>query len=133
MVVAREIAEKEVYAWLDMQGITEKQRELFVSSIERIIDAVQNGYVTINPETNSITQKLKFPFGKEIKITELTYKPQITVQDVMDAKRLLDPEDVMSTTFAHLSAATGELCVSLFKMNNKDFKLCDAIILFFML
>lgn len=132
-LIGKNIAETEVNAWLDFQGITAAQKIVFAPTIVRLVEAVQDGTLTIDSATNSLTQKLKFPFGKEAKVIKLTYKPRLTVGEIDDAKSKISEESSLRNTFAHLMAATCEPIAVLTLMDNKDFKLCDAIILFFMM
>ncbi len=133
-VISNDIATKEVNDWVSFQGITDKQKEnLSVkNSINRMIQAVEEGTLIIDGATKVITQKLKFPFGEEIKISELKFKPHLTVGNIINARAGLD-DDEASVPLGYISAATGEPVKVLLKMNSKDYKLSDTIILFFML
>ena len=132
-VMLRSLAIAEVKSWLDFQGINEAKREVLSNSMNRIIDAVTIGLVVFK-EDKSVVQKLRFPFGAEqFTITELKFKPSIKVGDVQTQMLGTRDDDSFASAMAHISAATGEPKAVIQEMNNKDYKLSDAIIVFFML
>lgn len=132
-VVSKEVATKEVNAWVEFQGIEESQKEDLKNTINKLVDAVCNGNITINLDTFVITQKLKFPIGSEVKIKELVYQPSITVGDVQKHLKGVDSADRYSNVYAHIAAATGEPKSVISLLNLKDYNLSDSIIVFFML
>lgn len=132
-VVALEVAQKEIQSFLAFQGVTDAQKLKWENSISKIVEAVQTGMVKIDTEKNIITQTLKFPFGKERQIKELTFQPQITVGDVQTHMIGAKDDDPYATAMAHICAATGQPKVIIQQLNNKDYKISDSIILFFML
>lgn len=131
-MIAREIAESEVNGWLDYMGISASLKEKHNPSVEKMIDAVEAGTLVINDD-KTLLQKMVYPFGAETKITELKYKPTLTVGEVNNHKASLDITNPQFSTFAYLGASTGQPVSVLFKMDIRDFKLCDNIVLFFIL
>jgi hypothetical protein len=131
--IAREIAAAEVDAWLDYQGISAEQKAQLAANVERMIKGVQDGMLTIDKNTFDITQKLRFSFGKETKITEIKLKSQITVSELHDQQKKIKPDDIHGQGLAYAAAAAGEMIEVLGKMHHKDYNLTDAIVVFFML
>jgi hypothetical protein len=132
MVVSEEQARIELGAWLDYQGIPQEQRIDLKETINKLVKSICDGNIILK-ENNVICQKLKFPLGKEIKLTELNYQPNITVGDVQKHLTGTDPKDRYVSVYAHIAASTGESKSVIADMNMKDYNIADSIILFFML
>lgn len=132
MVVSEEAATGELNKWLDFQDIPEKQRVELKANIEILISAICNGKLIINDD-NSLTQKLKHPFGEQIKISELKYRSTpITVGEVDQFKSGIAQDVDNRSMLANVCAATGQLYSVLSKMSSKDYNLSAAVIIFFM-
>ncbi len=132
MVIERDAATAEVNKWLDFQGISEKQRTDAVATVNIVVNAVCAGHLIIN-EDNSLTQKLKHPFGDKVKISELKYKSTpITVREVDSFKAGVPEDTKLRSHVAHVCAATGELYSVLSGMSTKDYNTAISLIIFFM-
>lgn len=129
--IAKEIAQKDVSKWLDFQEISESNRTKHQASIDRIVEAVELGNVIINDD-NTITQKLKHPLG-EAKVSAINFAASLTVGEINTQMNKATEDNAMSVPISYICAATGELKGVIVKMNNKDYKVSDSIILFFML
>jgi len=134
----RQIAEGEVKSWLEFQHIPVRKQEFFSANVQNLIDAVEDGFVIINPD-KSITQKLMFPFGEDLKVTELKFKSRLMVAEIKQAQEPEPGEEAKENSstfdvgFAYIKALTGQLKSITGRMNNKDYKISDNICLFFML
>lgn len=128
-------AKAEVDAWLDFQWISELQKSKNSESVDRIIQAVRFGFVTIDSKTFSLKQKLIFPFGVDDKLTELVYKPSTTVAESKDVMSAPEGEavDDYTASVGCITHLTGVNRALIYRMNRKDFKISDAIALFLML
>lgn len=131
VTIAKDIAEKEVNDWLTRIDFSEGQRKDFEANINIMVNAVQNGTVSIDPKTNDVTQKLKRPFGKEEKITQLKFKTDISVSEINQYKKGIDHDSDNRNTIAYICASTGNLASIIEQMNARDFNVSTAIVLFF--
>ncbi len=132
MVVSEQAATEELNKWLDFQGIPEKQRVDLKPNIDIIIGAICEGKLIINDD-NSLTQKLKYPFGAEVKVNELKYRSTpITIGEVDSYKSGIGQDIDNRSMLANVCAATGQLYSVLSKMSSKDYNLSAAVIIFFM-
>ncbi len=85
-VVADEVAEADVNAWLDKKKVGEKTRESLKDYIDTLIEAVSTGTLTLDKgnekdpaskPTFKWTHNLLFPFENESSLTSLTYECRI--------------------------------------------------------
>lgn len=131
VTIAKDIAEKEVNDWLSRIDFSEGQRADFAANINIMVNAVSNGSVSIDPVTNEVTQKLKRPFGKEEKISQLKFKTDITISEINTYKKGVDADADNRTTIAYICASSGNLASVIEQMNARDFNVSTAIVLFF--
>lgn len=137
-LTVRQLAEKEVNGWLDFQCIPKRQRDSMDATYQRLVDGVEDGRIIINPDF-SVIQKLKFPASDAV--TELKFKPRLQVAEIKQAQELEPGEESKEdgkttgydTGFAYVKALTGQHKAMTGRMADKDYKLTDAIVLFFML
>lgn len=134
-VVNEKQAAAEVSAWLDFHCVSTNERLAFSLHVEKITLAMQRGYVTIDPKTFEVKQKLMFPFGAEAKLDELVFKTSSTVQDTCNATEIPEgeKENDYSKSVSIITNLTGANRALIYRMNRKDFKISDAIALFLML
>lgn len=134
-VVKESQAKAEVDSWLDFHCISELQKNKNSDSIDRIVQAVRFGFVTIDDKTFSLKQKLMFPFGADDKLTELIYRPSMTVAESKGAMSAPEGEEVddYTASVGCVTSLTGINRALIYRMNRKDFKISDAIALFLML
>lgn len=131
-VVSKEIAEKDLNAWLDFQDVADDVREIMKSYINIILRGMQSGKVVIDTKTMDLTQKLKNPFGKEYQITKLKFKSTgLSIDDVERNKESIPAEFQNRDELAHIAVATGEPFSVLKQMSTKDLNTSIAIIFFF--
>jgi hypothetical protein len=131
-VISQEQAQKEVDSWLDFKKVSEKKRLSCKGNIDRLVDALCEGHLILDPATKVFTQKLKFPFGKEVEVSELKFKPRITVSDAQSRTLNVVQGDGYGNAFAYIAAATGEDMNVISKMDPEDYYLSGDLVVFFM-
>jgi hypothetical protein len=132
-VVSKEQALKEVNEWLDFKQVSFRKRAKVQENIERIAEAIEDGILVLDPTTKVFTQQLKFPFGEEVKIETLRFKPLLEVRDIQSKLSGVPADDGYGRAFAHIAAATGEDRNVIGKMNYEDYSLAGDLVIFFML
>lgn len=131
-LISIETATKELNDWLDWQDITIEHRTgAFKGSVDKMAQAICAGNLIINPD-KSLKQTLKHVIGIDAKVTELNYKASLIVADLVNAEDSKDESEIAGTK-KYLRALTGEINGVIEKINDKDFRLCQAIVNFFML
>src|SRR4051812_29330602 len=104
--ISREVAEKEVTAWLDHKHVSVKRRDEKKEAIESLIGFIQEGTVSIHPETFEITQNLVVEIGDQIKIKELKWKPFCNVGKQQIHMKNVESTDFVGTCIASACAQT---------------------------
>jgi hypothetical protein len=131
-VLSIDKAADEIVAWLDLKKISFAKRAAAAANIARLINAVAEGVLVVDPATKKITQKLKFPVGKDEAVKELEFKPRLAVGDVQS--RLSSAgNDAVARVLAYVGAATGEDAAVLGKMDSEDYHLSGDLVVFFMI
>ena len=131
-VVTREIAEAEITGWLDKKKIMSQQREENKSSIDTLIEAIAEGVLTLDPDTNIFTHKLLFPTDGEMPVTELTYKPRLNDNMLRQYLSGVKPADVDGRILAYMAALTGKAKGILSALDTADKRIATSIVLFFL-
>ncbi len=129
--VSREVAEAEVTAWLDKKKVLQGTRERYKDFTDNLIDAVAEGVLSLDPDTNKFLHKLLFPFGDQIKVESLTYEARLndkTLQQWMRGVKNDDSEGRMIGVVAALTKTAREL---LYQMDTADKKIAMSIAIFF--
>lgn len=126
--IAKEVAEKEVNAWLDYKKIKPKQRTASAPMIEELVEAVMEGIISID-EKNVIKHKLSYPVDGLY--SELTYKPRLTVGESLQSSVSIGSA-FDSMILSTISALTGKGTIELQKMDTEDYKISKSIAVFFM-
>lgn len=129
--ISKEIATKEVDRWLTDIGIEDDQKEALKNNVNIIVAGVMSGKLIINDTTNEIIQKLRVPFGKEEKVSELKFKTDLRVGEIENFKKSISEDYDNRATFAAVCASTGNPFAVISQMNSKDFNTSAAIVLFF--
>lgn len=130
--VSKEQATKEVTGWLDYKKIIGKKREGFQEQIDVLIEAMCDGFITID-EKFVITHKLKFPIEVEkgSATTELKYQPRTKVEKVQVQLTSVKTGDPMGMVLAYVAALTNEPKALVKSMETADYNLASAIVIFF--
>ena len=124
-------AVKEVDGWLLKIKATDSQKESYKANIERLVEAVEDGALTIDEATGVITHTLKFPFGEEMTINSLTYKTRLKVKDVNNAQRGIKNDDGDGRVLGYIVALTGQAREILRNMDVADYQIAESIAPFF--
>ena len=131
-VVKREIAEKEVNEWLAYKKVPDayiKGSQMYISGI---IIAIEEGTFTINETTKEITHKLKFPIGSgDLQISELKYKPRLTVAAIQANVSGLGVTDLTGRTLGIIAALTGLPRTEIAAMDSEDLRPASDVAAFF--
>lgn len=127
-VMNRDAAEKEIASWLDYKRIKESTREQYKGQIDVLVEAMQYGDITLNATSYVIKQKLSFPV--EGLIDELEYKARMSVGDLN--KVPTKAGDFDGKVVAYIAALTGKGMSHIQKMDSEDYKIGQAIAVFFM-
>ena len=127
-----EVATKEVNDWLDSKKVSDKDKELNQDQIDKLIDAVCNGYLVVNDD-DTLSQTLKFPIkGEDSEIKELKYKNRVTVKEIQTQMTGTKSGDFIGMLTAYISAATVMPKAFLKNLDTQDWSLAQAIGVFFM-
>lgn len=132
-VLSREIAEKEVKAWLDYKRVSPRKRELKanVEALEKMVAAFEDGLLSMNQETFDITHKLIFPMGVDVQTDKLVYKARIPYVRVQTELKGLATDDIGKFTPAYIAAITGEPKAVIAAMDTEDLAIASSIASFF--
>ncbi len=126
-------ATEEVNEWLDSKKVSEKDKEANQDQIEKLVDAVCNGYLVVNHQDNSLTQTLKFPIkGETDETKEVKYKHRVTVQAIQTQMTGTKAGDFIGMLSAYIAAATGHPKAFVKQLDTQDWSLAQAIGVFFM-
>ena len=130
--VTKEVAIKDIEKWLDKVGVAESEREENKTFIEKITNAIEDGRVFI--EDDFLKQILKFPIkdkdGNPV-TKDLKYKTSLSLEEVHPKLQLVKATDAHGSMLAYVSALTGVSSGMLKKMNSQDYKISQAIAVFF--
>jgi hypothetical protein len=128
--VNKETATKEVNSWLDYKRVKDKNRETQSAQVDVLVEALQAGDITIDEKTFEITQKLIFPVDGLV--SELKYKPRISVGELQKACEKVDAMDVSGQLISYVGALTGQGSAAIKKLDPADFSIGRAVAIFFM-
>lgn len=128
-VMTSEIAKNDLNAWLDAKRIKSKDREAKADQIEQLLEAMEDGALVLDPETNNLIYTLNFEVaGKKV----LTFKPRVTVSELNDKLRGVDGTKPNEMLVAYI-AATTELSLGIIKkIDLSDYKIGQAVCMFFL-
>lgn len=130
--VSKEVAEMEVSAWLDHKKMSSKRREEKKEAIESLVSFIQEGKISIHPETFEITQHLMFEIGNQTKIKELKWKPFGNVGKVQIYMKDVSSTDFTGNAIAHACAQTGQSKNIINSLDSEDIAVVKVISIFFM-
>jgi hypothetical protein len=129
--IPREVAEKEINSWLDYKRIRSKKREKYKTTIENLIDAMEEGILVYNPETHELTQKLIWPI-EELQISELVHKPRLISDQIDKSMKGADADDGTARIKAYIKGSTGINSMTMKRLDSNDFNLSADLIVFFL-
>ena len=130
--VSEEVAESDVNRWLDAKRFSESKRESLKDSIKDLVGYVMEGNLVIT-EQAKIVQKLNFEIGDEIKLSELSYRNRIDVDDIH--KRMIGSHvkagDVDGRIRVYVAALTSQPYATIGKLDSTDWSVAGTIAGFF--
>jgi len=131
-LVSREVAEKEVNAWLEYKKVPDAYIKGSQMYINGMIIAVQEGSFTIDPDTKEITHKLKWPIGTgDFTITSLTYKPRLGVSVIQQNIVGIPMTDLTGRTLGIIAALCGKPRTEIAPMDSEDYRSASGVAAFF--
>ncbi len=127
-VMTREMAEAEISEWLDFKRIRQDKRSDMADNIDVLVEAMMYG--ELKKDGQELTQTLIEPIGQT---TELTYQPRVKQKAV----NIVQTKNKVKTTEAHalmacyVAAITGKSYGVVSSMVTEDWRVAQAIVLFF--
>lgn len=132
-MVSKEVAINDINEWLDAKKISSKKRVLQVEQIESLVSEVEDGNLSFDPETKSLTYKLKFPLeGENLNLSELKFKYRITSNDLAPYLKGVKPSDADGRLAAYICALTGQNSGYIRKLDTEDLSIAQSIAVFFL-
>lgn len=131
MVVSKDVAQADVERWLSFKKLTDQRREDKKENIDALINAVCDGNLVIDEDCNLI-QKLMSPFGDEMKIAELKYKPRLTPFSLNLHLKGVKSTDMDARVCAYVCALTSQAKGIIEKLDMEDYLIGQNIAFFFM-
>lgn len=132
--VTNEVAAQDFERWLSFKHISDRKREENSQYGAQITEAIQDGVIEVTED-----HELKYTLPEPIKdddggviCKELFFKPRIRVEKLNDKLKAYKPTDADGRVLAHISALTGESAGIIGKMYSDDYKLCEAIVMYFL-
>ena len=130
-VVDLETAKKEVEKWLDFKRVRDSKRKSNADTIEALAEAVSEGQLVLN-EDHTLTHNLDVPTEGEVPVTQLTYKPRLTVQDTHSKMKGVKANDVDGRIIALVSALCGKPTGIIGRLDTADYSVSQNVALFFL-
>jgi type I restriction-modification system DNA methylase subunit len=132
-VLSKEQAEKEVNQWLDFKKVSDRKRSTKenIANILKLVNAFEDGILSLDPTTHVITQELLFPVGKDGKIDKLNFVPRIPMQKITDELKGVQTDDIGKFMLAYIAAVTGETKNVLVHLDTEDYSIASSISAFF--
>lgn len=127
--VSKEVAIKDVNAWLDYKKVSQKKRESNSDQIEVLIQAIEEGNLSIDLETFEINHELLFPIGETVLFT---YKPRINVGLIHRRLSGIKSGDSDGRFLAYVCTLTGLNSGIVSAVDTEDYGICFAIACFFL-
>jgi len=121
-------AKLEVEKWLDFKRVKPKKRTDNEDSIQIMIEAFEEGVLTLDEKTHEITQHLTFEAaGKK----SVTYKPRLKVGESQRRLKGVKSTDGHAMLMAYVSELTGENSAVISDFDSEDYGIARTIATFF--
>lgn len=136
--ISYEQAESEIYAWLDHKRIRETKREKRADDIKELIEAAEEGLITVDQDNFIMTQQLTVPITgtrdgeEEVVLSELKFKPRLRDSEVDRFLKGVKPTDAFGMVRAYTCALTKNEMVMVGKLDTQDSSLTKVITGFFL-
>lgn len=133
-IMSREMAAQEITKWLDYKKVKETQRETNKAQVDTLVDAMQCGSLIMDNSSFSLTQKLDVPdtINALIGGDTLTFKARISIGELQRASTNVKATDFDGKITSYIAALTGKAFSHIQKMDSEDYKIGQAIAVFFM-
>lgn len=131
MVVAVEVAQKDIDKWLDFKKVSPSKRERLKDNIEALVEAVCSGSLVVT-EKHELEQTLIFPFEGEAPTAKLIYKPRLNVGQISDKLKGVKSTDLKGFLAAYISALTDQPMALCKRLDTEDNSLAENIAVFFL-
>jgi hypothetical protein len=131
--VSYEVAEQEVHGWLKECRFRKRKIESNKEYVDQLIEAVENGDITIDEDTKEIVMPLVFPIGENGSVSELKFKTQLKVKEYrqrLNSGRV-QAGDSDGRILAYISALTGQHFNVISELSSEDNSLASSIAIFF--
>ena len=130
VILAPNVAHKEVEKWLDHKRVKPKHRESNPESIENMVDSFEDGTLVLN-EDHSINMELAFPIGEAGKIKTLNFKSRLSVGEIHNNLKGVKSGDTDARIYAYIAALTDQPIGVIRKLDTEDYRVASAIVVFF--
>lgn len=134
MKISRNVATADFERWLVYKKINDRVRQENISYEEKIIDAIEDGILTINDDL-VMELSLQFPVltdQGETALDKLIFKPRITVQQLNIKLKPVKPGDTEGMKIAYIAALTDQNSGMIAKLTTEDALICQSICMYFL-
>ena len=126
-----ETATEEFKKWADSKMISNKVIEKHQDDADAIIDALQQGNLSLDEETNDLIQFLFFPKGET---TELRYRSRVSKGELSASTRGLRSDNIIGEMpICYVSCLTGKDKGTIRALDSTDSSLGEHIAAFFLI
>lgn len=129
--VSKEVAGKEIEAWLDYKKVSESKREASAESIATLVNAICDGALS-KQDDNTLVHELKFPLENEMSLTKLEYKPRLAMSAIHTQLQGVKPSDADGRLIAYVAALTGKAKGIIKGLDTEDYAIGQAVAIFFL-
>lgn len=130
--IAREVAQAEVDKWIEYKGFSERKIETNSDSVEKMVDAFEDGVLVLNPDDFEITQILRHQVGGEIPIKQLVFRSRMKVSDIQMQFKGVKTSDTFGMIAAYIAALTKQPKAVITDLDTEDYAIASTIAVFFM-
>lgn len=126
--VNRETATAELEKWLDAKKISQNKRDTLMDVESEIIDAICDGYLTLDEKTMEWKHVLKFPLDN---LKELKYAFRVNAGKIEAKTRTIKADDLSGRVRAYVSVLTDEPNGIISALDTADSSIAGAIASYF--
>ncbi len=130
-----ETAQAEVQSWLDYKKVSDQKQKNLKENTDIMAHAIVDGRLVLRAEDMHFVHALSFAVknasGKET-VSELVYKPRLTVKDVNDRMKGVKPADGDARIVRLVGAITGQPSAVLENLDTEDNSLAQQFASFFL-
>lgn len=131
MKIEKEIANQEVEKWLDFKKIDSATREANQESINKLANAIADGFLVLKEDNHHFVYSLKFPIEGDEAITSLEFKARMNMREAHGRIQNIKPNDGMGMLFGYAAALTNKPVEVIKKLDSVDNSVVQAITVFF--